>query len=206
MNQLGNEIITVPAIHIGSGSSASFNEAGGLHSCLSLCEGARVMLVENLWTEQGLVNGTIGTVREFVKKAPMEGVPYAILIHFDTYQGPSLDGSGIVPIFMSTREYCMDGMQCSRRQFPLTIAYAITVHKSQGITIDEAVMDIADRDFTTSLTYVAVPRVKTIQGVVFERPFDFYSRFQHKETDLDGMRREDARRRGLKEARDDGDD
>lgn len=54
----------------------------------------------------------------------------------------------------------------------MTIAYAITVHKSQGATLDMAVLDISGRDFQSGLTYVAVSRVKTLEGIMFDAPFD----------------------------------
>lgn len=57
-------------------------------------------------------------------------------------------------------------------QFPFTIAYAITAHKSQGATLDKAVLDISEREFQPGLTYVAVRRVKTIEGLMFDCPFD----------------------------------
>jgi ATP-dependent exoDNAse (exonuclease V) alpha subunit len=57
----------------------------------------------------------------------------------------------------------------------LTISYAITVHKSQGATLDRAVVDISCKDFQPGLTYVAVSRVRSLQGVMFDRQFDLDS-------------------------------
>ena len=62
-------------------------------------------------------------------------------------------------------------MACSRRQFPLTLAYYITIHKSQGATLEKAVLDISQRDFQSGLTYVAASRVKSLQGLMFDVPF-----------------------------------
>ena len=62
--------------------------------------------------------------------------------------------------------------QCSRAQFPLTIAYAITVHKAQGITLKRVVTKIAAREFASGLNYVACSRVTSLQGLMFEEPFD----------------------------------
>jgi ATP-dependent exoDNAse (exonuclease V) alpha subunit len=52
------------------------------------------------------------------------------------------------------------------------VSYAITVHKSQGITLDKVVCDISAPEFAASLSYVAVSRVKTLGGLMFENPFD----------------------------------
>ncbi|ORY67761.1 uncharacterized protein BCR38DRAFT_314657, partial [Pseudomassariella vexata] len=53
----------------------------------------------------------------------------------------------------------------------LVVCYAITVHKSQSITEDRIVTDLSNRDFQTGLSYVAVSRVKTLQGLMLDAPF-----------------------------------
>jgi ATP-dependent exoDNAse (exonuclease V) alpha subunit len=71
----------------------------------------------------------------------------------------------------------------------------MTVHKAQGITVPRAVPNISSRDFASGLTYVAVSRVKTLDGLLFEEPFDF-ERFRRTQTSLAmRMRKHDAERR-----------
>ena len=47
----------------------------------------------------------------------------------------------------------------------------MTVHKSQGLTLDKAVIDLGEKDFTPGLSFVALSRVKTVSGISFKNPF-----------------------------------
>ena len=78
----------------------------------------------------------------------------------------------IIPIFASTREFLQGVNPCTRSQFLLTIAFAITVHKSQVLTMQKAVVDISRPQFTPGLNYVAISRLKSLEGLLFEKPFD----------------------------------
>ncbi|KAM4056512.1 PIF1-like helicase [Hirsutella rhossiliensis] len=78
----------------------------------------------------------------------------------------------IVPILTVDRDFLVGATLCTRTQFPLVVCYAITVHKSQSITEDRIVTDLSCRDFQTGLSYVAVSRVKTLQGLMLDAPFD----------------------------------
>ena len=204
MAALNVPVIQLEALHEGhQASDASFDDASNLHKTLPICIGARIMLTENLWTERGLVNGALGTVIDLtwsegatVKK----DLPLAVLVAFDKYEddGPCLyrtdAGCPVVPIFTSRREFFRGAAQCHRTQFPLTVAFAVTVHKAQGMTVDQAVLNIARKDFVVGLTYVAVSRVKSLSGILFESPFDFI-RFKGIPTHTETMRLADKARR-----------
>ena len=137
------------------------------------------MLSENLWQERGLVNGALGTVNNIVWEegaTPRDSPPVAICVVFDGYDGPALyeipNGKPVVPILRSHRDFSKVTHQCTRVQFPLSIAFAITVHKSQGISIAKAVLDVSAPEFSPGLNYVAVSRLKTLEGLLFDCPFD----------------------------------
>jgi ATP-dependent exoDNAse (exonuclease V) alpha subunit len=135
------------------GKKATYEEAGNLHAILLLSLGARVMLIENIWTENGLVNGALGTIHDIIWSAGSDcrrDPPFAVLVAFDGYNGPALNGdevTKIVPFFRSTREFIYKSSNHRRIQFPLTVAYAITIHKSQGITVEKAVLNLVEKDF-----------------------------------------------------------
>ena len=78
----------------------------------------------------------------------------------------------MVPILRIRQNFMVGANSCYREQFPLLVNYAITVHKSQGITLDKVVCDISAPEFASGLSYVAVSRVKTLDGLMFEKPFD----------------------------------
>ena len=117
------------------------------------------MLTSNLWVDVGLVNGAMGTVQAICyQTGGPPDLPTAVMIHFDNYSCPTYH-DGTVPITPIRRTWSSSGVQCSRLQLPLKLAWAVTIHKSQGLTLDKAVIDVSTREFSTGLTFVACPSV-----------------------------------------------
>src|SRR2546429_413216 len=97
-------------------------------------------------------------------------LPEFLIIEFDQYQGPAFLGdknSKYIPISPFIGEYTHQGVACKRIQFPIVLAYAITIHKCQGMTLPTVVVDIGKKETSSGLTFVAISRVRRIQDIAF---------------------------------------
>ena len=170
----GQPIATIKAVHTGANAAkASADNAGGLEAVVCLAHSARVMLTSNLWVDVGLVNGAMGTVQAICYRTGCPpDLPIAVMVLFDSYSGPTFP-DGTIPIAPLRRYWSSSGGQCSRLQLPLKLAWAVTIHKSQGLTLDKAVIDVGKRDFSTGLIFVACSRVRQLQDLLFTPPFTF---------------------------------
>ena len=167
-------IATIKAVHTGANATkASSDDASGLEAVVCLAKSARVMLTSNLWVEVGLVNGAMGTIEAICyRSGGPPDLPLAVMVKFDHYSGPTLH-DGTVPITPLRRTWSNSGVQCSRLQLPLKLAWAVTIHKSQGLTLNKVVVDIGKKEFSCGLTFVACSRVRHITDLLFTPPFTF---------------------------------
>lgn len=117
---------------------------------LVLCIGAQVMCVANLELDCDLpiVNGSQGIVESFVDELPFVRFINGRkkIIGYHTWQSENIPGIGV-------------------KQLPLIHAWAITIHKSQGLTLELAEIDAGNDIFECGQTYVALSRVKTLDGL-----------------------------------------
>lgn len=118
---------------------------------LELRVGAEVMFVANNF-EKGFVNGTRGQVIKFDKNKPV----------VKTYDGRK------IKVGYHTWELKEDDVVVAEvSQMPLRLAWAITIHKSQGMSLDAAIVDLS-KAFTPGMGYVALSRVRSLSGLYLE--------------------------------------
>lgn len=55
----------------------------------------------------------------------------------------------------------------------MVVSYAFSIHKAQGVTLESAVVDSGEKEFQLGLTYVALSRVRTLEGLALENCYDF---------------------------------
>ncbi len=116
---------------------------------LILTEGAEVMFVANNFTK-GFVNGTRGRVVGFKDDLPiieLEGGKRRVAVEPNSW---TLEEDG--------------KQRAEASQLPLRLAWAITIHKSQGMSLDSAEIDLS-RSFTPGMGYVALSRVRSLEGL-----------------------------------------
>ena len=152
------------------------SETGNLHGMLKLAVGARVMLTVNVNVSDGLVNGARGEVVHIVA-SPNHNV-HKILVKFDDpsvgqqaisasrYRNRFNNAVPLEKVEVKFHARGKKGSEITRYQFPLTLAWATTIHKVQGLTLNEIVVDMEGSSrFSPGQAYVAFSRVKTLAGL-----------------------------------------
>lgn len=134
---------------------------------LTLKVGAQVMFIKNdTGMDRAYYNGMIGQVvaidEEYgVAVRPQEGG--------EIIQVQPVDWDNISYTVNPETKEIVEHKEGTFTQFPLKLAWAVTIHKSQGLTFDRAIIDVK-RSFAHGQTYVALSRCRTLQGLVLVNP------------------------------------
>ena len=127
------------------------NKSAPCHDTLRLCEGVQVMLTHNLDFEAGLVNGSRGAVVRFETGYPVVKFLNGIEMTIERHSWTVKDDDTKITV--------------AKSQLPLKLAYAVTIHKSQGMSLDLVEIDIGCSIFEAGQAYVALSRVRTLEGL-----------------------------------------
>lgn len=160
MEKLDSKPYTFVAAVTGTFPEESYPTANSL----TLKKGAQVMFIKND-PERRFINGTLGEVKSIDKNS--------IAVRL-AESGKIID---VEPVEWQNIRYQFDeeskeisSKQIGRfKQYPLKAAWAITVHKSQGLTFDKAIIDV-HAAFSPGQAYVALSRCRTLDGLVLSSP------------------------------------
>ena len=180
---LNKKICRIQAFHRNKRDrSVLATDLSGLEAISYYAVNAKVMLRTNLCTSFGLVNGSVGHIKDIIfhENQGPPSLPKAVIVDFPGYSGPPLMCSGDeshpsydkekltwVPIVPFTAKNFVNGKFRERRQIPLRVAHAITIHKSQGLTLDSAWIDVGTTH-RFGLIFVALSRVRDIDDLVIK--------------------------------------
>ncbi|KYM98499.1 ATP-dependent DNA helicase PIF1 [Cyphomyrmex costatus] len=132
-------------------------KTAGLSRRITIKIGAKIMIRRNIDASLGLVNGTIATVvsvsqdktTDYIEKIKVR-LPSDLEYFIER---------------VSVKFPVMDRVYVTRKQFPLSLSYGITIHKSQGLSLQNAVMDLGNNVFSCGQVYVALSRVTSLDGL-----------------------------------------
>ncbi|MEM1372394.1 MAG: AAA family ATPase [Pseudomonadota bacterium] len=130
---------------------------------LTLKRGAKVILLRND-ADRRWVNGTVARIADLS--------PTEVKIEVD---GKDYD---LEPVAWENRRYAFDQnkdkvvetVAGTFKQFPVRLAWALTIHKSQGLTLDRAFVDLGRGTFAHGQAYVALSRCRSLEGLALARP------------------------------------
>ncbi|MBD0260121.1 MAG: AAA family ATPase [Cytophagales bacterium] len=129
---------------------------------LKLKLGAQVMFIKNDPLKRW-VNGTVG------KLVKLDEDAIRVRVDGKTYPVEREQWSEITYEYDPKTKSIKEQTKGTFRQFPLKLAWAMTIHKSQGKTFDRAVIDMGSGAFAHGQTYVALSRCRTLEGIRLNR-------------------------------------
>jgi len=132
---------------------------------LKLKKGAQVMFVKNDKLERW-VNGTLGIVSEVADGKIMVDIEgFVVSVEREVWEIIEYEYD---PIDKKLNQKVVG----SFKQYPLSLAWALTIHKAQGLTLERALIDLEHRAFAEGQVYVALSRVRDFSGLFLEREIE----------------------------------
>lgn len=146
--------------------SAGFNEeAFPTNQNLVLKKGAQVMFIRND-PERRFVNGSLGVIEDISEDSIWVSLSSDTK---DIIEVKKMIWEDIRYTFDKQNNKIVADVKGTFEQYPLRMAWAITIHKSQGLTFDRAIIDVHSA-FSPGQAYVALSRCRTMEGIVLSAP------------------------------------
>ncbi|MCU0650798.1 MAG: DEAD/DEAH box helicase [Candidatus Omnitrophica bacterium] len=132
-------------------------------SILRLKVGSQVMMLKND-PEKRWVNGSIGTICALLSNS------ISVNIDGKAYPVEPAEWNKIVYEYNKQEDKIEESIVGAFRQYPVKLAWAVTIHKSQGQTFDNVVIDLGNGAFAHGQVYVALSRCTSLAGITLRRP------------------------------------
>lgn len=153
-----------PVTRFAAGVTGEFNEsAQPADAALELKPGAKVMLLKND-PDRRWVNGSVARISRLTDKqvfVELDGKEHEVEQASWEHRRYAFD---------QTQDKIVETVAGTFKQFPLRLAWALTIHKAQGLTLDKVYIDLARGSFAHGQTYVALSRCRTLEGLALARP------------------------------------
>jgi ATP-dependent DNA helicase PIF1 len=145
-------------------TTGEFNQsAQPTEQTLMLKVGAKVMLLRND-PDRRWVNGTIARVARLEEKRVW------VEVDGDEHEIEQVSWESRRYAYDKAAEKIVETVAGTFRQFPLRLAWALTIHKSQGLTLDKVYIDLGRGTFAHGQAYVALSRCRALDGLALARP------------------------------------
>ncbi len=141
MAPTGKPVVIVPAHHTRgkAAETASEDDTEDMPHKLLLMEDSAVMLTRNIWTHQGLTNDTMGKI--------------------------SNSSTTMLCVFIVHIIYLPDQTPFEELPTIVMVAYTVSTHKSQGMTLNKVAVELGEKDFCRGLNFVAISRGRRIMDI-----------------------------------------
>ncbi|CAF3974784.1 unnamed protein product [Rotaria sp. Silwood2] len=157
-----------------------------MNKVLKLAKNARVMIIKNICINDGLANGVTGRIVDFIENSNSQVSHIKIKCdsskvgRLHRISCPFCHEQDTICVTRESDTMDQQDIDCRSKkglkQFPIRLSWAITIHKAQGITVDQLVISTKDF-FGSGMGYTALSRVRTLEGLfLIDLHFDkFYS-------------------------------
>ena len=147
----------------GQATGQFYKELFPTDEVLKLKKGAQVIMIKNDPDERW-VKGSIGTIREIAQKK------IKVKIEHKIYEVKKEKWDRIQYTYDDDQQEVQEDITGSFKQYPMRLAWAITIHKSQGQTFEKVIIDMSQGSFAAGQLYVALSRCISLEGIELLRP------------------------------------